>query len=93
MITAKQKNRIREMWAKQDEFRHLVTFWQDYFYSGSKYFGYGYPVCVQLQNSGTQQVEMSLVVDYHTSQAGCEAELERVDAYIAELDATRGVGI
>ena len=85
MISLHQQEHIKRMYAAQDDFRVLEIFWQDHFYATEGRFGY--PVCVHLDNYATQQTEDSLVLGYHVSREGCQAQIDDIEAYIATLKA------
>ncbi len=75
---------IKRMWKAQDDNHELSAFWQDHFYASNNRLGY--PVCVQLLNLVTDQVEDFVIVGYYHYPDTCEAVLEEVQEYLFELD-------
>lgn len=85
MITTRQQELVKKSWqeAHANDWQ-LVTFWQDHFYTRGKYFGY--PVCIQVQNTAGNVVVTSRILHWSSSTAICDNLVERIDAFIAELD-------
>lgn len=88
-MNEKQRAKVKRVWEKQDDTHQMESFWQDHFYSSDRRFGY--PVCVQLVNTETKQVEDNAILDWRTSGPSCEALLEQVEAYIVELNNQKAI--
>ena len=86
-LTDKNKAAIKRIWDKVDATHEAEAFWQDHFYSSGGKFGY--PVCVQLINTATKQVEDSAVIGWHTWKSGGEVMLEKIEAYLIEIGAVK----
>ncbi len=82
-----KKAGIKRIWQAQDDNHELSAFWQDHFYTSNNKFGY--PVCVQLLNLVTDQVEDSVIVGYYRYPDTCESVLGQVQEYLFELDAQK----
>lgn len=85
MITTRQQELVKQSWQEAHANGwQLVTFWQDHFYTRNGKFGY--PVCIQVQNVDEKHIETARILHWSSSPAVCESLVERVDAFIAELD-------